>query len=439
MPSYSSPPAGSSIDLAEVSESRLVMVIPPGGERARGMGCFAILWLAISIPAGIIFLSAAASGDVEWEGGNRPPVWGVFLFFSIFWSVGLGMGYLALKMQFEHLMLCLEPDRLSIQRVFFGWTKMTWMQLNDNSRAVLRESYSENDVPVYRLEIAGSSETEKFGTALSRQEKQWIAVTFNEFLGHEAETLPDHAGDQSCADCGSPLVAAEGRRICLDCKAVFYDDNQPQPEQGPLTSARKPCPDVRPDRLPPDTELTVEDCSDERLVVSFLLNPNTGVRIFAGGGCLTFSLLWMGISCLMAWMALPVDRQAGSILMALLCGAFCCVGFLPLSFGLAILFARNRITVSRQWLSMRCHLGPIQFGAQRVETDSVQNVLLEEKHKTTTHSSSRRIPADSYVVSAETSGKSLLLTSSSNATTGSDLCGLVRYQLHRMGFQLLNN
>ncbi|MGZ0174738.1 MAG: hypothetical protein ACKVHE_35010 [Planctomycetales bacterium] len=56
---FGSPPAGSGIQLAEASESRVVMVIPPGGKRARGMGFFALVWLAITIPAGLIFLYAA--------------------------------------------------------------------------------------------------------------------------------------------------------------------------------------------------------------------------------------------------------------------------------------------------------------------------------------------------------------------------------------------
>lgn len=438
---FASPPAGSSIELAEASESRVVMVIPPGGKRARSLGCFAVIWLAITVPVGVIFLWATVNPNVEWEGDGRPPLWGIILFFSVFWSVGFGMGYAALKMKFEKLMLCLEPDRLIIQRTFFGRKKLSTIQLQKSSRASLQESYSENDVPVYRLEIDGVSKTEKFGTALSLVEKQWLAQTINRFLGHEdsAGGGSRSGGDQFCRECGSQLLISDDGAVCLDCGAVFNDDEEYDDSTGRSQKNLVQAPaDVAPEDVSAASGLVVEENSGEQLIVSFLLNPSLPLRIVVGGICTAFSFGWMGVTGSMVYLALT-EPQPGGGFIAIFVGVCFFIGFGPLIIGMAVAFGRARVAVDQQWLSVRYHIGPLGF-TRKVATDTVQDVLLGENSFVKTEIAGvRRSPLAIRMVRVETTGKPLILTLGSKEPISRNLCGVVRYQLHRLGFRLVSD
>jgi hypothetical protein len=61
----------------------------------------------------------------------------------------------------------------------FGVFALVW----NGFMAVLRESYSENDVPVYHVAVDGTNGTAKFGTPLSEAEKNWLVKIVNDFLG----------------------------------------------------------------------------------------------------------------------------------------------------------------------------------------------------------------------------------------------------------------
>ena len=69
MQQYSDPPGGK-LQIVDQSDSRLVISVPAGGKKARGIGCFAVLWLAITIPLSLVFFMV---DDADWEGGEAPP------------------------------------------------------------------------------------------------------------------------------------------------------------------------------------------------------------------------------------------------------------------------------------------------------------------------------------------------------------------------------
>jgi hypothetical protein len=431
---FPSPPPGSRISLAEASDSRLVMVIPPGSKRARSMGCFAIAWLAITVPAGTIFIWSTLDQNVEWEGGGRPPLWGVIAFFSVFLSVGLGMGYVALKMKFESLMLCLEPERMTIQRKFLGQKKMSTIQLTENSRADLAVSYSENDVPVYRLEIDGQARTEKFGTALTRNEKEWIKRTINRFLQNEDDFDAGSSESRFCQACGTVLLISEDKKVCPDCGAVYFDDES---DDSSIDHAKNlPAPDdVAPEDLPVGCGLKVLDDSVEQLTVSFLLNPSTALRIIVGGMFLGFSMVWFGVACFMILSAILDAAEGVGIFIGFIL-FIGCFGLIPLLIGLVVTFGRARVMIGRDFLAVRFHAGPFGFSRQ-VPTDSVQDVVLGEGAEMT--SSSQPIPTRLPSVKVETTGQPLTLTLASKESISRNLCAVVRYQLHRLGFRLVSD
>ncbi len=432
-----SPPDESTIEVVESSDARVVMIIPPGGKRARGMGCFALAWLAITIPVGLIFLWATVNPEVKWEGDGRPPLWGVGLFFAVFWSVGLGMGYVALRMKFESFMLCLEPDRLSIQRSFLGRRKLSNIELSKTSRANLEVSYTENDVPVYRIRIDGVSKKETFGTALTRTEKQWLVQTINRYLGHEPDDRRDSRSgkDKFCRECGTQLLITEESRFCPDCGEVYFEDDE-SGDSAFASGTRPPAPaDVAPEDLSVGCGLKVEDDSGEQLTVSFLLNPSNTLRLLFGGMFLLFSFVWFGVVCFLVLSAImDVAENNGLFVVAfLLLG---CLGFGPLLIGWAIAFGRARVSVSRDSISVRYHAGPFGFSRQTA-TDAVQDVLMTTRDEMTP--GSQRVSTAFSSVTVKTSGKPLFLTLASPDSISRNLCGVVRYQIHRLGFRLASD
>ena len=82
-----SPPGGTGIRVVQSTDDLLVVDIPPGGRGARSIGFFAFVWNLITLPLSAVMLSEEV-----------PAV--MFLFFSVFWMVGLGMAYAWLKMRF---------------------------------------------------------------------------------------------------------------------------------------------------------------------------------------------------------------------------------------------------------------------------------------------------------------------------------------------------
>lgn len=413
----------------EASDSRLVMVIPPGSKRARSLGCFAVAWLAITIPGAAVFVWATLDPEVQWEGNGRPPLWGVLLFFSIFLSVGLGMGFFALKMKFESLMLCLELDQLSIQRSFLGRKKLSSTQLREDSRAELTVSYEENDVPVYRVQIDGVSRTEKFATRLTQTEKEWIKLTINRFLGHD---VADSSGEKKyCRECGTQLLVGDEKRVCPDCGAVFFDEDETDSAIH-STKAREDVPDVAPEDLPAGSMLKVEDDSVEKLVVSFLLNPSNTLRFVVGGFCLVFSIFWFGLSGFMVWSAIT-DAGPGSSIFAVFILFMGAIGFGPLSIALIVMFGRARISIDRNWTSVKYHVGPLGM-TKKVATDSVQDVLIGDSSFTVT--SGGQAPETFLEVTVQTTGKPLSLSFGCREPLARDLCGVTRYQFRRFGCRL---
>ena len=75
-------------------------------------------------------------------------------------------------MRLTKTIFLLERDRIVIQRILFGRKTITETFLDEKSEAGLVESYQENNVSVYKVQITGSNRTDSFGTALSDLEKK---------------------------------------------------------------------------------------------------------------------------------------------------------------------------------------------------------------------------------------------------------------------------
>ena len=144
----------------------------------------------------------------------------------------------------------------------------------------------------------------------------------------------------------------------------------------------------------------------------------------------------MSISGWMAWESIAED---GIGLFTVVACGFACVGFGPLFLGMAVAFGRARITVNHQILKVRYHVGPLGWNRQ-VATDSVQDVVLGEKTRFESEVAGvQRAPMSLRMVKVDTTEKPLTLTLGSKDEISRNLAGVVRYQLHRLGYRLVSD
>lgn len=158
---------------------RLLIHIPPGSNRnVRSLGCFAVLWLAIT---------AAVSGAmlvviIANAGGALFSLLFLIPFMGIFWTVGLVMLYFWVRGRFGKTSVLLEADRLVWELELFRRRKLREYALTGAGRAELVEAYRQNDQPVYKVSVSTAAGPAGFGTFLAPEEKQWLVDRINRHL-----------------------------------------------------------------------------------------------------------------------------------------------------------------------------------------------------------------------------------------------------------------
>ena len=461
--SNSSPPGGVGIQLVDAGDSRVVMVIPPGGSRGRGLGCFAVIWNAITIPMGVVMIFFAE--DVNWEGGNAPPLWGLVLFFGLFWSVGIGVFVVWLRMRFTRILLSVEPEQLSIQRSLLGRKKLTVSALTENSYAELVTSYEENDVPVYCVCVHTSGGDQKFGTALSRAEKEWIVETINRALGYslaQSGTTP-RSSARFCLECGGELLNGDGKRVCVDCGSVLPigagaeladasrsdlnvagslaspplkrlpDDAFTGDDSDAVIQER---PSLAPYELSPESKVTIEFDSDNELVLSYRIDLPMPIKLFSGAFLTIFCIFWYSI---VLTMLLSVLKNEGDLVVKLGVTAFLSIfilgGLMPLSILLAMFFGGARIQIDQANLT-----GSIGWWIlrkkKRFPLSSLRDVGIGLALNGYKRNGRRQTPFQQAGAVLDAAEMKLPLTISSDSQFNREVAGLVRYQLERLGVQL---
>ena len=444
MQQYSDPPGGK-LQIVDQSDSRLVISIPAGGKKARGIGCFAVLWLAITIPISLVFLSV---DDANWEGGKAPPTIFMLLFFGVFYAVGFGMLYAWVRMRFMQVLVAIEPGRLTIQRTLLGRKKLKRCDLNKDSCAQLVESYSSNDVPVYTVKINTADGDEKFATALSRDEKQWIADTVNRFLGHDVTAgagLSDDGWPTICDECGGELLTGEKKRVCSLCGKVFTEGDLDRlavgrsrldvDDDGEGTARITAEPDdVIPYELPPNSRITIERDEPGCLQFSYRIMLPLVLKVFMGGFLLIFSSVWYGFVLSFLFDVLTDPKMGGEkwFITAFL-SLFLAAGLGPLGMLLALFGGRVRVLVNDMNLTASIGVGPLRK-KKSMACSLIRNVGTGPVGTST--SSGLRGTKTSVLqgVIVRSSDFPLPLTVSKDEQFNNEVAGLVRYQLKQMGY-----
>ncbi|MBD2177306.1 serine/threonine protein kinase [Pseudanabaena sp. FACHB-1998] len=160
-------PLGSRIDLKKNDHS-LEINIPPSYWRGDGIGIllFAIFW------NGFLLMWTSLASRV-----------GVFSLFSIpFWLVGVGCAYVGLSSVFGKVHLMIGDRHFSIVWDVLGIKRQVNGKTLDLRPVELRSFYEVNNQPVMQVCLNQGVYSHKFGSGLSRVEKEWLQQEINEFL-----------------------------------------------------------------------------------------------------------------------------------------------------------------------------------------------------------------------------------------------------------------
>ena len=454
----STPPSGVGIKIVKSSNEQLVIAIPPGGKHARGLGCFGVAWMAIVAPVSCGFL---LTDDADWNGGNAPPWFVLVPFFGLFWAVGIGMIVAWVRMRFTEIFLSVERDQFAIQKTLFGRKKLTKVPLAENSHAELVESYSQNDQPVYAIQMEGVGKTEKFATGLSYEEKRWLAQTINQFLGVDDRPEGRSSGGslpEYCDECGSELMIGEGKRVCPDCARVYLEDPGDDSGSGRDFSTTDPLgrsgkivdrpPAIEPYDLPADSKIRIDLDDGETLAFSYGIQVPLVLKIFAGTFLTFFCGAWYGgVGTFIATAIGGDEPLAIKIGILAFMSVFVIAGLMPLGMLLSLFFGRASLRMSREKVTGA--VGVLFLKKKKsISTESILDVGLATttlatwrvRHGKFRHTQRTSIPFSGQKGALiESPEFNMPLTFSSDAEFTRQVAGLVRFQLDRLGVRLPND
>ncbi|GEM_PF-4728524 len=170
---------------------------------------FAAFWLSI-----VSFITfGMITGSVDMEGGGDLPVWAGGLFLIPFWLIGLGVGYLGLRMAYTELLIRVDQDAVILTRKFFNrmWDKT--IPREQVGKVHLSVAYRQNESPVYQVEVDNNDGKHiKFGNSLSQDEKKWVLGGLRDFLevGSQGEESDfQGSGRMESVEVGSKTLKVE--------------------------------------------------------------------------------------------------------------------------------------------------------------------------------------------------------------------------------------
>lgn len=451
------PPAGVGIQVVKSSDDQLVIAVPPGGKRARSIGCFGFFWMAIVVP---ISCFALIGDDADWDGGEAPPPLILIPFLSIFWAVGIGMIVAWVRMRFTQILLSVEREQFAIQKTLFGRKKLKKLPLDENSHAELVESYSENDQPVYTIQMEGVGKTEKFATGLSYEEKRWLARSINQFLGVDRRSALSDRSDslpKFCGDCGCELMTGDGKRVCTDCARVYLEDSDDEldtsfnedmtdPMYGLAKILDRP-PAIDPYELPADSKIRIDLDDGSTLAFSYGIEMPLVAKVVGGIFLTFFCSIWYGVVGTAFVMVLGGDEQIGIKLGILaFMSIFIFVGLMPLGTLLSLFFGRASIRITPEKVTGA--IGVLFLKKKKsISTESISDVGLAMTTMSSRHHQRQRVRHSTQTLTSFMSQKGAMikssefnmpLTMSSDAQFNEQVAGLVRFQLERSGVRLPN-
>jgi hypothetical protein len=173
-----SPPLGTRISRAIDPSGKVVWMIPASG-KSGGLMVFACLWCAVTAMISGGFLIVYLSGKPL--GGNLPG-WALIPFFGLFWVVGLGVFYAAIRSKYATHRLSAGPDQVILRRECFGRSSEKSLVAADVRSVSQTVFYTQNYEPVHGIEIRGKAGRLRFGSMLTESEKSWLTADLNRVI-----------------------------------------------------------------------------------------------------------------------------------------------------------------------------------------------------------------------------------------------------------------
>ena len=394
------PPAGSRIQIIEADENRQVIFIPEGGKRSKSIGLFALIWNSI---IGIVSAGIFLAG-----GGKELPVLFVIPFLGLFWLVGLGMLFWWLKMRFTRTTLLLEAERIVIQRIFLGRKSITETSLKPDSHATLLVAYEEDNVPVYTVAIEGTDRTAKFGTRLSREEKNWFIENLNRFLNVSPSASEWNDLDQQDAHPATDVI----------------------PEK------------ISPYDLSVGSLVTVEESHSNRLKFHYPAFPKSKMLKSMMRFVALFSLVWMAIVYFCFAPGFTKNNEVGfQVVEFMIAGVMFFSGLLPFLVILGLMKSRITVDLSPERICGRWHFGPLSV-QKELPTASLTRVALTNRLDKSRPSNKNTIRVGHKslhslkVCTVFAREEFLPLTTFHELATAREIAGLLIHRLEEMGITL---
>lgn len=418
-------PKKSKIQVIQATPHQRVFYIPGG--KARSVGMFALMWNGF-MAVFTTFIIVAALADQKKDDF---PIFIFGGFISLFWAVGLGFAYWWVRAKFLRLFVMLETERLVIQRILFGRKKTEETDLNEHSRAELVEAYRENKRPVYRIEIVGSNRTAQFGTALGRDEKNWLVDRINEFLHPYGTSSSKVIPAKFCIQCGASLAdvkpdSADGSQVCPQCgETVAAQDDNASVEAQLMAN-------VDTAELTQPEDVTIDQQQPDHLRFHLPMCSNAKVSWIIAAIAVTFGTIFLGAA---GSNFFEGNFHVFKILFFL---PFFMGGLVPISIGLLALRGRITVDLTVQRIKVRYHLG-LLGKSKEIATNQITDVRLvagKESDDRIRRRSGQSQQIDLTTCVVKSSQRTLPLTLIHEKPTARFVTQLVRRQLREMGVEL---
>ena len=175
----------------ERAPNTLTMKIPRGGIKGAPTIVFAMIWngMLALFTLGVIFGFSDSVGAMIMA----------LMFLSLFWAVGLFIGYSGVRSAFTERELRFEGDTLTVHERLLGMHSSRTIQRAEVEHVDFHTPMSSNGQPIWEIEIATHTQPIRVLRSAPRSDQLYVACTTRDWYqgklwGDSEEVVFDHAG-----------------------------------------------------------------------------------------------------------------------------------------------------------------------------------------------------------------------------------------------------